>query len=141
MNSKGFRIFSCSLLLVAALTLACAGGAKAGGINSGQFVTYTQGDWGAGGVAASLLSADYGSVYAGTSGELIVGVTGISGQYALAFSSALTTLDYLPAIGTPGPLTTNLANPATTPSGTFGGDVVALALNLDFNKAGYSRYV
>jgi hypothetical protein len=71
-NSK-FRMFSCSLLLASALTLACAGGAKAGSIKSGQFVTHTQGDWGAGGSAASLLSADYGSVYAGTSGELIVG--------------------------------------------------------------------
>jgi hypothetical protein len=121
---------------VVALTLGYAGAAKADSFSTGQFVTYVQGDWGAGGVAASLLSADYGSVYAGTGDELVAGVTGVSGQHALAFSSASATLDYLPAIGAPGPLTTNLANPATTPSGTFGGDVVALALNLDFNNAG-----
>jgi hypothetical protein len=136
-NSKRFRIFLSSLLLVSALTLACAGGANAGSIKSGQFVTYSEGDWGAGGAVAPLLAADFGSVYAGTNGVLIVGVTGVPSQYFMEFTSAAAVLDYLPAAGTPGPLTTSFLNPTVSPSGLFGGDVATLALNLAFNHAGY----
>jgi hypothetical protein len=126
-------LFWCVLLALVQLS---AGVSKADNFPNGQFVTHPQGDWGAGGDAAPLLSADYDSVFASTGDELVVGVTGTPGQYALAFSSASNTSAYLPTIGAPAPLTTNLANPVISPSGTFGGDVVALLLNLDFNAAG-----
>jgi hypothetical protein len=133
-NSKGFRIFSCSLLLVSALTLACA--AEAGTIKSGQFVTGTQGDWGVGGGAAALLAANYNTVYASTNGVLIVGVENTTGQFSMYFTSAGAVQSYLPATGIAGQLTATLVNPALTPAGIFGGDVVALMLNVDFNNAG-----
>jgi hypothetical protein len=41
---------------VIALTLGYADAAKADGFSNGQFVTYTQSDWSASGVAASLSS-------------------------------------------------------------------------------------
>jgi hypothetical protein len=134
-NSKGFRIFS--ILLASTLTLACAGAAKAGSIKSGQFVTDTQGGWGEGGSAASLLAADYNSVYASTNGVVIVGVENITDQYSMTFTNAGAILTYLPSTGLPGPLSASLVNPASTPSGIFGGDVVALTLNVDFSDAGF----
>jgi hypothetical protein len=124
------------ILLVSALTLVCAGAAKAGSIKSGEFVTGTQGDWGAGGGAASLLAADYNTVYASTNGVLIVGVENTTGQFSMYFTSAGAVQSYLPATGIAGQLTATLVNPALTPAGIFGGDVVALMLNVDFNNAG-----
>jgi hypothetical protein len=119
------------------LTLACAGGAKAGSFKSGQFVTGTQGDWGAGGGAASLLAADYNTVYGSTNGVFIVGVENTTGQFSMYFTSAGAVESYLPATGTIGQLTATLLNPALSPAGIFGGDVVALSLNRDFSNAGF----
>jgi PEP-CTERM motif len=135
MSSKGSRLFSSAVLLVA-LTLACVDGAKADSFSTGEFVTYNEGDWGAGGAEASLLAANYDSLYAGTNDVLTEGVTGNPSLYFLEFTSAGAVLTYLPASGTPAPLTTSILNPATSPSGLFGGDVLALTLNIDFNNAG-----
>jgi hypothetical protein len=46
-------------------------------------------------------------------------------------------LAYIPSLGMPGPLTASLTNPTSSPSGIFGGDVVALTLDVDFNNAGF----
>ncbi|MBS1124460.1 MAG: hypothetical protein H6Q90_6688, partial [Deltaproteobacteria bacterium] len=43
---------------------------------------------------------------------------------------------YLPASGTPASLTSSYTDPPTTTSGQFGGEVVALKLNIDFDDAG-----
>jgi hypothetical protein len=53
----------------------------------------------------------------------------------MAFVGASSVLDYLPAGGTPGPLTGDLVDPLSSPSGTFGGETVALELNADFSAA------
>ena len=124
--------FSCM-----ALTLACAGAAKADTFSTGQFVTYVQGDWAQGGVANSLLAADYNTVYASTSEVLIVGVVGVPGQFNMAFTGEDTVAGYLPFIGTPAALTASFTNPTSTGTGIFGGDVVALKLNVDFSSAGF----
>ena len=42
----------------------------------------------------------------------------------------------VPAGGTPAALTADLLNPATSSSGVFGGQVLALRLNVDFSAAG-----
>jgi hypothetical protein len=47
--------------------------------------------------------------------------------------------EYLPASGAPGPLDRNYSNPTTSSSGVFGGDVLALRLNVDFNNAGFLK--
>lgn len=124
--------FSCM-----SMTLACAGAARADTFSAGQFVTYTEAQWGEGGVAASLLTADYDSVYASTSGVVIVGVVGNPVEFALAFTSVDAVLAYLPATGTAGPLIASELNPTTTEAGGFGGDVLALKLNVDFSNSGF----
>jgi len=98
-------------------------------------LTYTQGDWGDPTSSAdTLLQAGYLSVYAGSFGVLWVGIPGSAG-FSMAFSDASNVRAYLPAIGLNGPLTSNLSNPTSTSSGSFGGEVVALKLNIDFNDA------
>jgi hypothetical protein len=136
-NSNGFRIFSCSLLLLSTLTLACAGAAKAGSFKSGQFVTYLQPEWAGEGLlmgtpASRLLNADFSTVYAGSFGEVTMGST-----YTMSFDSASAVEAYLPASGTPGPLNADLLDPTTSHSGSFGGDVVALTLDVNFSSAGF----
>jgi hypothetical protein len=131
MDSKRFLAFSAiSLMLV------CAGAAKADSFSTGQFVTYTEGEWSSGGVAAPLLAADYDSVYQGTVGDLIVGVTGTPGQFFLELESSAAVLGLIPTSGQASALTTNLLDPTTSQTGVFGGDVVALALDVDFSNAG-----
>jgi hypothetical protein len=131
MDSKRFLAFSAiSLMLV------CAGAAKADSFSTGQFVTYTEGEWSSGGVAAPLLAADYDSVYQGTVGDLIVGVTGTPGQFFLELESSGAVLGLIPTSGQASALTTNLLDPTTSQTGVFGGDVVALALDVDFSNAG-----
>jgi hypothetical protein len=124
------------LTLTVALTLACAGTAKADNFSTGQFVTYSQNDWGSGVVASSLLTADYTSVFASTNDVLTEGVVGTPGQFFQAFTTATDVLAYLPAVGTPAALTESQLDPTSSSAGLFGGDTVALTLNIDFNNAG-----
>ncbi len=91
--------FSCM-----SLTLACASAAKADGFSTGEFVTYTQGAWSPGFVGASVLTADYNPVYAGTNDELFVGVVGTPEEFFLEFTSAAEVLNYLPSTGPPASL-------------------------------------
>src|ERR1700677_5219223 len=138
MGLNRLAALSCTSLL---LILVWAGPAQADGFSSGQFVTYTQAAWGVGGVpaATSLLTADYNSVYQGTSGDLIVGVTGTPGQFFLELESSGAVLGFIPTSGQASALTTNLLDPTTSQTGVFGGDVVALALDVDFSSAGFLR--
>lgn len=76
-------------------------------------------------------------MYLGANDELFVGVVGTPGQFFLEFTTAGTVANYLPSTGPASTLTASLLNPATTPSGTFGGDVVALELNVAFSNAGF----
>jgi hypothetical protein len=130
MGSKSFLAFSAiSLLLV------CAGPAKSDSFSTGQFVTYTQAGWSTGGGGTPLLTADYYSVYQGTGGDIIVGVTGTPGQYFLELDSLGAVLDIVPTVGLASALTANQLDPTILPN-VFGGDVVGLALDVDFSKAG-----
>ena len=54
----------------------------------------------------------------------------------IRFTSAPFVDRYLPAGGTPNKLAITFTNPTTTASGIFGGQVLALQLNVDFNAAG-----
>jgi hypothetical protein len=136
MDSKAFRIFSRTSLLVLALTLACAGAARADTFSNGQFVTYVPGEWGVDATrpGATLLLADYLSVYAATSGLLTVGLPNTG--FTMIFSSPVDVIGYLPDVGTPAPLDQNLVNPLSSSSGDFGSEVLALQLNVDFSNAG-----
>ena len=115
----------------------CTPGAPGCGWSDGDVTTYTQAAWGSA-VSASpapaLLAANYNSVYASTSGVLEVGIHG-TGGFSLLFTSATAIDDFLPAAGTNGILTSDLANPTSSSSGSFGGEAVALKLNIDFADA------
>ncbi len=119
---------------VLALTLGYSGVARADTWTPGAVITYDQGTWGDPTTsAASTLTADYNTVYGATFGSLVVG-TGFS----ITFTTSQAVLDYLPQLGSVGnPLDANVDNPTSTSSGAFGGDVVALRLNIDFSDAGF----
>jgi hypothetical protein len=100
--------------------------------------TYPQEDWGddpAVNPAASLVDTQWDVVFAMTGGTLEVGIPS-TGGYSLALTNGGAALDYLPATGAPGPLTGDLVNPTSSASGSFGGAIVGLALNINFSRAG-----
>lgn len=115
----------------------CTPGAPGCGWEDGDLTTYGQTNWGATpapGNAAALLVANYNSVYASTFGVVRVGLPGTG--FSMTFTGSTAVLAYLPAGGTPAALTSNLVNPTSSSSGSFGGDVTALRLNIDFSDAG-----
>jgi hypothetical protein len=92
----------------------------------------TQASWGSGGSAASLLTAHYNSVYFLAGGLFDIGDTS---KYTIEFDSALALEAYLPQSGAPGVLVTSLLDTTVSPAGSFGGNVAALKLNVDFADA------
>jgi hypothetical protein len=56
--------------------------------------------------------------------------------YSMTFTSAAAVEAYLPAGGKANVLTNSSTNPLSSSSGVFGGQVLALQLNVDFNDAG-----
>jgi hypothetical protein len=127
-----------SSLLVLALTLGYTGAASATLWSDGDVTTYIQAFWGDtpnGTNAASVLATNYNSVYAATFGVLEVGIIGVGG-FSMAFTDVTNVLGYLPAGGQVGALNANLVDPTSSASGTFGVEVVALQLNVDFADAG-----
>jgi hypothetical protein len=101
----------------------------------GQFITYSQDSWGAtpsAGNAAQLLLGRFGFVY--PVGAVEVGITGSAG-FSMIFTSAPAVLDYLPSSGAPASLNSDLLDPTSSASGAFGGAVLALQLNVDFDDA------
>jgi hypothetical protein len=102
--------------------------------SAGDLTTYTQVLWPDDPTARNILIIPFNTVYASTFGVLEVGIPGASG-YSMRFDSGVATLTYLPANGTSQPLVTDLFDPTTSASGAFGGDVVALKLNVDYSDA------
>ncbi len=107
----------------------------ASGFEAGNFCTYTQGGWGAkpnGYNPGAILAAAFAAVYpAGVE----VGISGAAG-YSMLFKSASAVENYLPAGQTAGRLTADLVNPTSSSAGVFGGQVLALQINVDFSARG-----
>jgi hypothetical protein len=126
-----------SLLLVAAAPI------RAASFTPGEFVTYDQFDLGTNSrleepnnpEAAALLEDNFNSVFAPFGELLQVGVPGPAG-FSMIFDSPDAVIAYLPAGGSPGPLTADLLDPLTSASGYFGGEVLDAAINVDFSNAG-----
>jgi hypothetical protein len=134
---NGVNLEACDTQVIDGGGNGCTPGAPGCGWEDGDMITYGQSNWGATpspGNAATLLAANYNSVYASTFGVVRVGLP--SPGFSMTFTGALPVLAYLPAVGTPAALTTNLVNPTSSSSGSFGGDVTALRLNIDFSDAG-----
>lgn len=131
-------------------------------IKTGDFTTFTQGGWGAkpnGNNPGQLLHVNFATVYPG---GVEVGIVGDGGSSMTFKDGTVTTCKtdpktktqtctqvtitgdqaieaYLPAGGTAGKLSADLINPTSTSAGVFGGQVLALRLNVDFSKAGITQ--
>jgi len=121
--------------LAVAMMLGYASAANAGPWNIGDLTTFGQGLWG--GVpgldaGATLVNADFDTVYQ-SAGALVVGS---ASGFVIFFTDPSPVLDYLPSIGPYAALDGSVTDPVSTSSGAFGGDVTALALNVDFSDAG-----
>ena len=107
-----------------------ANSSMAAGWNNADLTTYNQTEWGddsSSTTAADLLTANFKTVYAPVFDSLVIGST-----FTLTLDSSKAIFDYLPQTGTPGALSATVNDPTDTASGGFGGDVVALKLNVDF---------
>jgi hypothetical protein len=117
--------------LLAALFL--PGVAHAGLFVNDEFFSFSQNTWGASpGVSpqAALVRDDFDARYP-------VGlIAGSTAANYIVLTSATPVLDYLPSTGPAAPLNAILVDPTTTASGVFGGQVVGLRLNIDFNDFG-----
>jgi hypothetical protein len=101
--------------------------------SNGDYVTYTQDEWGdATSTAGQLLALHVGTLYPN---GIEVGISGTAG-YSMIFSDQLAVDDFLPQLDAEGVLNQDLLDPLTSLSGSFGGDVLALQLDVDFADAG-----
>jgi hypothetical protein len=110
--------------------------ALAGQFVDGEFTTYDQNIWGADpsdGPPASMLPVHFFDVF--TAGAEF-GYP-FPGEALMDFSSAEAMLTYLPQSGAPSSLDANLLDPTSSSSGAFGGQVVALGLNIGFGDHGF----
>jgi hypothetical protein len=96
-------------------------------------ITYSQDEWGANpGTASALLLNQFFNVY--PLGLVTVGKP--TGGFSMGFDSADAIILYLPSAGAAAPLNANLLDPSSSISGAFGGEVLALELNVDLSDAG-----
>ena len=102
------------------------------GFQPGDYCSFSQGGLGGNGAPFYLLASQFATLF--PSG-VEVGIPG-SGGFSMKFSSALDVQDYLPAGGTPNKLTADLLNPGSSSSGVFGGQVLALKLNIALTDGG-----
>jgi hypothetical protein len=123
------------LLVASALVVILAGTAFAQydpcNIPPGEYRTYTVGGWRAdchGGNGGCYIDNFFAAVCP-------AGLT-VGGTYTLHFTSGAAVKTYLFDTGTPGVLVASLTDPATSPAGTFGCQVVALALNIGYSDNG-----
>ena len=120
------------LQLIFGMALACAAAAHADTWQTGDLTTYNQGVWGGDptvDAGAAVVTTSFYTVY--PSGFLVLG-----SHFSLTVDNPAAVIAYLPAVGSPAPLTGSVLDPSSTVSGTFGGNVLALALNVDFSDAG-----
>ena len=101
--------------------------------STGDYVTYTQDGWGdATSTAGHLLALQLATVYPL---GVEVGIPGAAGN-SMLFTDEIAIYQYLPQLNDEGVLTQDLLDPLTSPSGSFGGDVLALKLDVGFADAG-----
>jgi hypothetical protein len=108
--------------------------ARADTFTVGNFTTYGPAEWQSNSTATNLLLSDFSNVYNAGGGDGSLGV-GIGNSISFTASDGLS--NYLPGVGTAGALIQNYEDPTATSSGAYGGEVVALRLNVDFSAAGF----
>jgi hypothetical protein len=124
-TSGGQTIDACNTQTIGAN--ACTAGAPGCGWKDGDVVTYTQDQFGTPTTPAGvILDASYATLFPG---GVEVGIPGAAG-FSMIFSDQFAVYAYLPQLDVEGVLTTDLVDPTTSSSGSFGGDVLALALDV-----------
>jgi hypothetical protein len=105
------------------------------GWEAGDLFTFPQSQWGEDLVATEVLFGHFSAVY--PSGTLEMGIPGVDG-FSNIFTDPAVIVAYLPRLGTgiAGPLTADQIDPLSDASGDFGGEALALRLNVDFSDAG-----
>jgi hypothetical protein len=78
--------------------------------------------------------SDFGWTYASQGFSLTVGNPS---AISISFDTPDAVQAYVPTDGSPGALTSDMLDPTTTSAGVFGGDMVALHLDVDFGDAGF----
>ena len=133
-NVQGIDLTACDTQVIGPHT--CTPGTVGCGWKNGEVITHIQDDWGDATTAAGVILNDrFNTVYGGQ-GYVEVGLAGAAG-FSMLFTSASAVFTYQPASGPPAALTADLVDPASTASGIFGGEVLALRFNIDLADAGY----
>jgi hypothetical protein len=115
------------------------GACDGSGWKQAEIITYPQLTWGQPSLpGGAQILANYDAVYAATFGEVEVGLPGAAG-FSIVFTNSGAVLAYLPSTGSAAALNAGLVDPTSSASGIFGGEVLALRLNIDFSDAGYIR--
>jgi hypothetical protein len=125
-----------ALIATSAALSALSTPASATTFANGEFFSFDQNIWGAdpaNGPPSSILSADFFTVFfpAGA-----VFGNPAPGGFVMDFSGPDALLSYLPQSGAPAALDHSTSDPPSTSAGVFGGQVVALRLNIAFSDAG-----
>jgi hypothetical protein len=98
----------------------------------GDYCSFSQGGLGGSGAPYLLLASYFLTLYPN---GVEVGIPGDGGT-SMKFTSSLAVKNYLPAGGTPDNLTLDLVDPTSSSSGVFGGQVLALKLNIALSDGG-----
>jgi hypothetical protein len=134
-NVNPINLQSCNQQTIGAVTT-CTPGDAVCRWHQGDLETHTQFGFD---TSTSWLAA-YDAAYAGSFGEVEVGIPG-TGGFSARFTSSTRVTDYFVAAGTVGALNADIINPTTTSSGAFGGEVLALELNVDFSSTFASTHL
>jgi hypothetical protein len=124
-----------ALATILATVLLCttSNNALAAPFQGGDFVTHSPDSWGSiGSDAEQILLNHFPDVYPN---GVEVGLSGSAGASAL-FTTVQASQSYLPASGSAAPLANDYLDPASTSAGAFGGYVLAMTFNVDFNDTG-----
>ena len=97
-----------------------------------DFITWSQIGWSN---LGTQVGQDFDTVFAATGDLMEIGIHGSAGN-SIIFDDPKDVVAFLPATFPAGVLTSDLLDPAVSPAGAYGGEVVALTLNVAFSDAG-----
>jgi hypothetical protein len=107
----------------------CTPGTQGCGWHDNDIVTWSQIAWGGG--ESGLLESDFDTVFAPESDLMEIGIPGAAG-FSIIWDDPTKLVSFLPATGAPGQLTADLLDPTVSASGSYGGEVATMRLNIAF---------
>lgn len=128
---QGLNLQSCSTIDVATVPTCTVAGSPGCPWRANDAFTRTQLGWD----STTSWYAAYNTIYAGTGGIVEVGISGSAG-FSLRFTAPDTVSTFFIQTGTPAALNVDLVDTTSSSSRQFGGEVLALRMNVDFSSAG-----